>query len=30
MGLAIDSDNIGVYKACIKDADRSNLFFLIW
>jgi hypothetical protein len=21
MGLAIDSDNIGIYKACIKDAD---------
>jgi hypothetical protein len=21
MGLAIEGDNIGVYKACIKDAD---------
>ena len=21
MGLAIESDNIGVYKACIKDAN---------
>jgi hypothetical protein len=21
MGLAMESDNIGVYKACIKDAD---------
>ena len=22
MGLAIEGDNIGVYKACIKDADK--------
>ena len=31
MGLAIDGDNIGVYKACIKDADSLKdltLFFL--
>jgi len=22
MGLATEGDNIGVYKACIKDADK--------
>ena len=22
MGLAIEGDNIGIYKACIKDADK--------
>ena len=24
MGLAIEGDNIGIYKACIKDADGLN------
>ena len=24
MGLAIEGNNIGIYKACIKDADGLN------
>jgi hypothetical protein len=28
MGIAIEGDNIGVYKACIKDADSLKYLTL--
>ena len=28
MGLAIEGDNIGIYKACIKDADSLKYLTL--
>jgi len=29
MGLAIEGDNIGIYKACIKDADSLKYLILL-